>query len=92
MTHFHVFIVGDDFRSESVIADDGFVLDAGKDDTALAAVGPWACAAGASRRHRHRGARARRRAPRAGRGRARRTRARAACDRHISHSTPLNPM
>lgn len=85
LTHFHVFIVGDDFRSESVIADDGFVLDAGEDDAALTAGGARTSAAGASGggRHGHGGAR---RAP------ARRARARAVCDTDISHRTILHPM
>lgn len=77
LTHFHVFIVSDDFRSESVIPDDGLVLDAREDDAALAASRARAGAAGAGaagRRHRHRGASARRRA------RRRRARAWAACD------------
>lgn len=90
LTHFHVFIVGDDFRSESIIADDGFVLDAGEDDPALAAGRPRAGAARAGRagrRHRHRGAGARRRAPRA---RGARARTRAAGDTNISHRTPLH--
>lgn len=93
LTHFHVFIVGDDFRSESVIADDGLVLDAGEDDAALAAGGPRAGAAagaGAGGRDGDGGARARRATRRA--PRARRARARAVCDRNISHRTPLHPM
>lgn len=72
-THFHVFIVGDDLGSESIIADDGFVLDAGEDDATLPAGRARTCRcdnAGAGRRHRHR-----------------RTATRAAAARAVDHQT-----
>lgn len=61
LTHFHIFIVGDDLRGESVIADDRFVLHTGEDDAALAAGGARASGrcAGAARGHCYCGARAR---------------------------------
>lgn len=96
LTHFHVFIVGDDFRGKSVIADDGFILDAGKNDAALATDGSRTCAAGAGRRNNNCGACIRCRAGRArctrSAGGARSARgARAACDMNISYHTYPHP-
>lgn len=57
-THFDIFVVGDDFRGECIVADDGLVLDAGEDDATLttggtraSAVGGCARTACARRRH-----------------------------------------
>lgn len=55
MTHFHVFIVGDNLGGECVIADDRFVLDAGEDDASLSGGRARGGEGAASRRHRHRG-------------------------------------
>lgn len=57
-THFDIFVVGDYFRGECVVADDGLVLNTGEDDATLAtgwarvsAVGGCACTACARRCH-----------------------------------------
>lgn len=81
ITHFHIFIVGDDLGGESVVTDDGLILDAGEDDAALAAGGARACggcrgAAATDARRRHCYSRARARC------------ARTARDITISHHTP----